>query len=203
MLQLANQLDVYAFTTISSDAIIIDQTKEGTMEELILKLIDINDKERVLDFIKEMVSNGNIISGVWYENEETFEKMLAQLKKHEQTKFESYEQETAANFQYLLIRKHDNKLVGMFSIRPYLTRKLDESFGGNIGYSIRPTERLKGYATEGLKLAIEKFKEINKKDGIMLCCNKDNVGSRKAIIKNGGKLIEEKQAIISKQKYMI
>ena len=45
---------------------------------------------------------------------------------------------------YFLVRKRDNKIVGMINIRLQLHEKLKE-FGGNIGYSIRPTERRKGY----------------------------------------------------------
>ena len=52
-------------------------------------------------------------------------------------------------------------------------------------------------------LAIQKYYEINQKDEIIVCCYKDNIGSRKAIIKNGGILIEEKPGTISRQKYII
>ena len=38
----------------------------------------------------------------------------------------------------------DNKIVGMISIRLKLNKAL-WNFGGNIGYSIRPSERRKGY----------------------------------------------------------
>ena len=94
-------------------------------------------------------------------------------------------------------------MVGAVSIRPYLTRRLDEEFGGNVGYSIRPSERQKGYATEGLRLAVIKTKEYNPKDSVMVCCNRDNIGSRKAITNNGGRLIETWDGIIPAEKYLI
>lgn len=56
--------------------------------------------------------------------------------------------------------------------------------GGNIGYGIRPSERKKGYATIGLKLALEKCKEIWL-DKVLLTCDKENIWSSKTIIKNG------------------
>ena len=64
-------------------------------------------------------------------------------------------------------------------------------------------KRRKGYATVGLRLAIEKCREINPNGKIIVCCYKDNIGSRQAIIKNGGVLIEEKITIITQQKYEI
>lgn len=176
---------------------------ENMTDELYLKLIDIADKEKVLDYIREMVVAGSTINGVWYEEEDTYEEMLTQLKKHEEIKYRSYKQKKPNNYQYLILRKRDDRLVGMTSIRPFLTKRLDESYGGNIGYSVRPTERRKGYATEGLKLAIDVCKQYSDGQQVMVCCNKDNIGSVKSILYNGGVLIAEKKAIISEQKYII
>lgn len=174
------------------------------MEELYLKLIDITDKERVIDYINELIMYGSKTDGLWYDDSESFEVMLENLKRHENYKFENYEQQETPCFQYLLIRKSDNKMVGAVSIRPYLTKRLNDDFGGNIGDSIRPTERRKGYGTQALKLAIEKCKELNpaiKK--IVLGCYKYNIGSKKCIIKNGGVLVDEKISLKTMQKYEI
>ena len=173
------------------------------METLYLKLIDLEDKERVLDYIKELVASGSNLDGLWYEDSENYEQMVENLKRHENYIYKRYEQTETPCFQYLLIRKGDEKMVGAVSIRPYLTKSLDESYGGNIGYSIRPSERRKGFATIALKLAIEKCRQINPNGDIILGCYRDNIGSRKTIINNGGKLIEEKQGVMVQQKYII
>ena len=173
------------------------------MEELYLKKISLEDKKIVLDYVRELVEFGSKRDGLWYEDCDSFEEMVKNLDRHASTPFSSYEQEVPPCIQYLLIRKEDGVMVGAVSVRPFLTKSLDETFGGNIGYSIRPSERRKGYATIGLKLGVKKCKEINPEDKVMVCCYKDNIGSRKTILKNDGVLIEERDGIIPHQKYLI
>ncbi len=91
---------------------------------------------------------------------------------------------------YLCI-KNGKKLVGMVDIRHYLNDNLYH-YGGNIGYSIKPTERNKGYGTRQLALAIKKWQELKKlgivnSDKILITCNETNIGSKKIILANGGK----------------
>ncbi|RLL41989.1 GNAT family N-acetyltransferase [Oceanobacillus piezotolerans] len=84
---------------------------------------------------------------------------------------------------YMLI--DDNKaLVGMVDIRHELNEDLLQ-IGGHVGYGIRPTERGKGYATRILAEALKKCKELNI-PRVLVTCDKENIGSAKVIIKNGG-----------------
>lgn len=55
---------------------------------------------------------------------------------------------------YFLIRENDDKIVGMINVRLALNEKLSK-YGGHIGYSIRPTERGKGYNKINLYLALK------------------------------------------------
>ena len=85
---------------------------------------------------------------------------------------------------YLVIRKEDDRIIGMVDIRHKLNDYLLK-FGGHIGYGIRPNERKKHYGTEALKLALTKCKKMGMKK-VLVTCNKTNIGSAKIIINNGG-----------------
>ena len=55
---------------------------------------------------------------------------------------------------YFLVRESDGRIVGMINIRLAMNERL-RNFGGHIGYSIRPTERGKGYNKINLYLALK------------------------------------------------
>jgi predicted acetyltransferase len=90
---------------------------------------------------------------------------------------------------YFLVRDSDNRIVGMINIRLALNEKL-RNYGGNIGYSIRPTERRKGYNKINLYLALKVCQEYGLKE-VLLDCDKDNLGSAKTMQALGGVMIRE------------
>jgi predicted acetyltransferase len=86
---------------------------------------------------------------------------------------------------YFVFDEDRDVLVGMINIRHELTQYLIDTGSGHIGYSIRPTERRKGYATKMLHMGLHIAKEFGVKEALLGCYN-DNVGSRKTILNNGG-----------------
>lgn len=86
--------------------------------------------------------------------------------------------------QFLAVRESDGRLVGMLQVRHYFNEYL-EKYSGNIGYSVRPSERRKGYAKEMLRLALPYCKRIGL-DRVMVGCEPDNPASRRTILANGG-----------------
>lgn len=85
---------------------------------------------------------------------------------------------------YFLLRISDNKIIGIINIRYELNEYL-ENFGGHIGYSIRATERRKGYGRKQLLLALEKCLEIHI-NKVLITCRESNKASAKVIESCGG-----------------
>ncbi len=79
-----------------------------------------------------------------------------------------------------------NRAVGFLQLRLRLNDLLLEK-GGHIGYSIRPTERGKGYAKEALRQGLKIAKEKNLQS-VLVTCHVENVASRAVILANGGQL---------------
>lgn len=87
--------------------------------------------------------------------------------------------------QFLAVRESDGRLVGMINVRHSLNEHL-QKFGGLIGYSVRPSERRKGYGREQLRLALLFCKETLGLDRALITCKTGNEGSRRTILSAGG-----------------
>jgi len=83
----------------------------------------------------------------------------------------------------------DDRIIGTTQIRHTLNDVLRHD-GGNVGYGVRPSERRRGYATKILALALEKCRESGI-EKVLITCLKENAGSAKTIMKNGGVLDSE------------
>lgn len=76
--------------------------------------------------------------------------------------------------------------LGFLNLRLRLNDYLLEK-GGHIGYSIRPSERGKGYAKESLRLGLQMAKDKNI-HRVLVTCSIKNTASRAVILANGGQL---------------
>jgi len=86
--------------------------------------------------------------------------------------------------EYMLVCEGDRRILGLINFRHYFNDYLAE-FGGHIGYSIRPSERRKGYAHNMLALCLDKCRKYGL-DRVLITCNKNNEASRRTILSCGG-----------------
>ncbi len=98
---------------------------------------------------------------------------------------------------YFLIE--DDRMIGTINIRHELNEYLF-CYGGNIGYSVLPSERQKGHATYMLEFALEKCKELGMKR-VLLTCLDTNIASQKVIQKCGGVLEDQRLELTTNKIY--
>lgn len=158
------------------------------MDKFKLVVPTIEWKHQAIDYINEFYKYNSDINGTgglqrYLDN---YEQWLEKLE--EDYKRQPTEEKVPAR-TYFFVRESDNKIVGMINIRLTLNEKL-KKYGGHIGYSIRPTERRKGYNKINLYLGLK----ICKKYGInevFMDADKDNLASWKTMEALGGKNIRE------------
>ncbi|MGL6199325.1 MAG: GNAT family N-acetyltransferase [Lachnospiraceae bacterium] len=143
-------------------------------------------EKQVMDYKAEMLENNDSFDGcAGLEDVEKYEEWLdfeGRLSK-------KYGDAYVPSEVYLAIRLCDNNLIGIIDYRHPLSEFLLK-YGGNIGYSVRPSERRKGYAKEILQLLLYKCKEFNE-EKVLVTCDKGNIASSKTITANGGVLENE------------
>ena len=158
-------------------------------DELELVFPTIEYKKQVEEYLQEFLDNGEseIAGDGGLDKIKDFDKWLKKIQND--LDIDTVEENRIQSTVYLTIRKSDKKIVGNLQIRHFLNEKL-LNYGGHIGDSVRPSERRKGYATEQIRLALEKCKELGI-DRVLMDCDKTNIGSAKSIQNNGGILENE------------
>mgnify|MGYP004531149769 FL=1 len=148
----------------------------------------IEHERQAIEYINEFYKYNSKINGVggldnYLDNYSTWLQKLDEDIKRKPT------EEKVPSETFFLIRKNDNKIVGMINIRLELNENL-KKIGGHIGYSIRPEERKKGYNKINLYLGLKECQKHGIKE-VLMDCDKDNIGSAKTMQALNGVLIKE------------
>ena len=172
--------------------------------KLVLPTIDY--KEQAIGYINEFKEYDSEVNGSGalddYLMESTYEEWLKKVVADMDTA--NIPKPRVPALTYFYVREEDNRIVGMVNIRLALNDFL-RTEGGHIGYSVRPTERKKGYATSMLQEAVAVCNTIGIND-VLVTCDKVNAASAKVIQNCGGELEEEFYSDIYKevvQRYVI
>ncbi len=153
------------------------------MEKLILKKPDESYAAQIIEYKAEFIAAGSSMDGCssLRKTDDPF-RFIQNCRDY--SKKETVPAPLVPADLYFLIRPEDDRLLGMVDIRHYLNDHLLKC-GGHIGYSIRPTERRKGYSKDILRLALEKCAELGI-GRVLVTCNDGNIASEKTIISCGG-----------------
>lgn len=147
-------------------------------------------EQKAVEFIQEFYDYSSAINGTGgldnFLKESTYSEWL--LKVVKDLDIANIPQGRIPAYTYFYIREDDEKIIGMINIRLALNDFLRKE-GGHIGYSIRPTERRKGYGTKMVQEALTFCKTIDLQN-IIISCDKINIASA-GVIKNCGGTLEE------------
>ena len=151
----------------------------------------IDYKEKAIDYINEFYEYGSEINGSggldYFLKESTYEKWLENVLKD--IDIANIPDSDVPKITYFCVREEDDRIIGMVNLRLALT-DFWEKEAGHIGYSVRPTERRKHYATEILFKALKIYDRMGV-DEVLISCEKENVASAGVIMKCGGMLKDE------------
>ena len=158
------------------------------MDRLYLEKPTIERKKDAIEYINEFYKYGSFINGTGrlHDYLDNYEGWLDKLEDDFNSEVTD---KRVPSVTYFLVRNSDNLIVGMINIRLKLNDYLKRG-SGHIGYSIRPTERGKGYNKINLYLGLKKCAEYGI-DKVLMDADLDNQASWKTMEALGGKRIKE------------
>ena len=158
------------------------------MEKFYFEIPGISRKEDVIDYIREFLEYGSDINGAGGLHR-FLDDYEGWLKKLDLDYIQVPNEERVPARTYFLVRESDSRIIGMINIRLALNKRLSH-YGGHIGYSIRPTERGKGYNNINLYLGLKVCRKYGI-ERIFMDADLENPASWKTMEAFGGVRIRE------------
>lgn len=151
--------------------------------KIILVRPTIEMKKKALEYREEHFENGEMIinGSELFDKIESYEEWLKKV--NDNLSSDTVDSNWVVTDTFFAVDMNE-RIVGIIDLRHSLNKFLRDF--GNCGYSVRPTKRRKGYATEMLR----QITIIAKKVGLLelnISVERDNEPSIKTIVKNGGK----------------
>lgn len=136
------------------------------------------------DFLMEYIDNScKVIGGANIEKySEKLESWLVSLVRNCDKKIPTK--------TYFVTRRKDNKIVGIVTYSKRCPERIRHR-SGEVEFSIRPTERNKGYSKGLLYATIKECLNTNKMEELFIACEKNDMVTIKSIIDVGGILYRE------------
>lgn len=159
-------------------------------DNLILEEPSEKHREAALAFKQEFLDAGEmVINGSALLDQMDFDEWLANCARNANP--ETVRDDWTVATTCFAVRVCDGAIVGIIDIRHSLATDFLAQYGGHIGYSVRPTQRRRGYATQMLALALDRCRKLGL-SAIRIGCYASNEASIRVIEANGGTLAEEK-----------
>jgi predicted acetyltransferase len=162
----------------------------GGGERLVLEEAAEKHREAAMALKQEFLDAGEpVMNGSALLDQMEFDEWLANCARNSNP--DTVSSDWAVATTYFAVRASDGAVVGMIDVRHSLATDYLKEYAGHIGYSVRPSLRRRGYATQMLALALEKCRAFGV-PVVRLGCYASNEASIRTIEANGGTLVEEK-----------
>lgn len=152
------------------------------MEELILQQINTAHMKEIEDYRAELVATGDAMEGCGNLKECSALQWIQDCIRDADP--QSCPSDHVLCSQFVCVRRSDDKIVGLIKVRHFLDEFLSK-YVGHIGYSVRPSERKRGYGTWMLKALLPYCAEIGLEE-VLVCCELGNEASQRTILAAGG-----------------
>lgn len=149
---------------------------------IVLRRPTLQDERAFLEAANEYAPEDLIDFAYDWKPGTSYEEMLERLEKNERgIEIPSHFVPSTTYYAF-----DGDRCVGRLSIRHLLNEALTRR-GGHIGYNVTPSARRQGVATEMLKQSLPLARALAIAD-VLITCADHNIGSWKAIQRNGGTL---------------